>query len=180
MSKISFLLIVGIFLPKAATSQIIESRFAIETTFNDKTPIAYEENYGSLKLNSNTSDLIFTTNLANIRTGDKKVDSLLIEQENIPFTFRANLGQGLFSLINEENDDAYHKILGEITVNNVTYQAEAYVKIENFSDKSNMSKALLDLKLQLDPKAITIPFLSAYFNNIILFQINDGIINQNI
>ena len=177
--KIGFFLISGTLLSITAKSQTLQSRFAIETTFNDKTPIAYEENYASLKLNSNTSDLTFNTNLSNIRTGDKNVDSLLIEQENIQFTFQANLGQGLFGLINEENDDTYHKILGTITVNNINYKSEAYVKIENFADKSNMSKSLLDFKLQFDPKIIIIPYLSNYFNNTVLFQMNGGIINQN-
>ena len=159
-------------------AQTMQTRFTIETTFNDTTTATYEGNYGSIKLNSTTSDLVFTTNLANLKTGSKRIDSLLIEQERVQFTFQGNLGRGLFGIINEENDDTFHKITGTITVDDVSYPAEARIRIENLPDKSNISKALLDLIIEFDPKVVKIPFLSTYFTNKLLFQVNDGVVNQ--
>lgn len=160
-------------------AQLIESRYAIETTFDDKAPTVYEENYGVVRLNTSSGDLVFTTDMAKLKTGNKKVDSLLMEQETIPLVFKGNLGQGLFGIINQENDDTYHKVVGTITVNGNSYAAAVNVKIDNMADKSNMSKALLDLKFELDPAVVTMPCLTAYFNHVLFFQLNDGYVNQN-
>lgn len=160
-------------------SQILETRYAIQTTFDDKKPVAYESNYGSLRINSSSGDLIFSTDLAALKTGNNKTDSLLVETGKIPFTFFGNLSQGLFGIINEENDDNYHKVLGTITINQSVYPAEAYVRINNLSDKSDISKALLDFRLQIDPRSVSIPILSDYFKNALLFLVIDGVINQN-
>jgi hypothetical protein len=159
-------------------AQITETRFAIETTFDGKTPVSYDQNFGSLTLNSSSGELRFSTNMAKLKTGDKTIDSLLAEQDQIQLVFQGNVGQVLFGIINEENDDTYHKVLGTITVNNSTYQTVAYLKIENLSNKSDVSKSLLDLRLDIDPEVILIPYLSDYFNSHLLFQIEDGFINK--
>jgi hypothetical protein len=177
--RYSLLVMLVLYFSFIMRAQTVQTRYTIETTFNDTITTTYEGNYGSIKLSSTTADLLFTTNLANLKTGNKKIDSLLIEQERIPFSFQGNLGQGLFGIINEENDDTFHKITGTITVDNISYPAEARIRIENLPDKTNISKALLDLILEFDPKVVKIPFLSTYFNNKLLFQINDGVVNQN-
>jgi hypothetical protein len=41
-----------------------------------------------------------------------------------------------------------------------------------------VSKSLLDLRLDIDPEVILIPYLSDYFNSHLLFQIEDGFINK--
>jgi hypothetical protein len=178
--KIKCVVILLIVITLSCKSQNLQSRYAIETTLgSDKTPVVYKENYGEFRFNSNTGELFFSTNLGNLKTGNKNTDSLLLEKGLILFTFTANLGQNLFELIDQQNDDKYHKILGTVVVNNVSYNAEAFVKLKNISEKSNLSKLLMDLKLDIDPKVIKIPILSDYFKNILLFHIEENWINQN-
>jgi hypothetical protein len=160
-------------------AQAIKTRYAIETTFDKKVPVAYEELFGSLVLNSVSGDITFTTDLADIKTGDKRTDSLLAGQENIPFVFQAGLPQGLSGVVNAENDDKFHKIVGAITVNGSSFPLEAEMRVNNLINRSDLSKALLDLRFEIDPKVVLIPILSDYFKNILLFQVSDGIINQN-
>lgn len=160
-----------------AQSQLGNTRYALETTFND-TAVVYEESNGVLKLNYVTNDLTFSTTLNQLTTGNKNIDSLLLNEAKINFDFTANLEQGLFGLIKQENDDTYHTIIGTITINNISYTAQAQIRVNNFGDKSNTSKALFDFKLQFNPKKIIIPILSNYFTNDALIQINDGRINQ--
>lgn len=159
-------------------SQTAETRYAIETTFDGKTPVTFEEMFGALNLNSNTGELTFTTNLAKLKTGNKTVDSLLNEQALLPFTFQGSLGQDLFAIIKDQNDDTFHKVVGSVTVNNINYPSIAQVKIENISNKSDISKTFLDLRLEIDSKVIRIPYLSDYFNSILLFQIENGVLNK--
>lgn len=159
-------------------AQIAETRYAIETTFDGKTPVTYEQIYGSLRLNSTNGELTFTTNLAKLKTGNSTIDSTLSEVERLPFSFQGMLGQDLFGIIKDVNDDSYHKVVGSVTVNNVSYSTIAMLKIENISNKSDMSKMLLDMRLDIDPKVIIIPYLSDYFNNILIFQIEDGTVNK--
>ncbi len=160
-------------------AQVVETRYGIATTFDDKTTVSYDENYGSLILNSGSGDITFSTDLARLKTLNKRVDSLLTDLEKIPLTFKANLAQGLFAIVNEENDETYHRLVGTLVVNNQSYNAEALVRVNNFVAKSDISKALLDMSLEIDPKKVTLPVLSDYFSNVLLFQITDGIINQN-
>ena len=178
----SCLLIIAMFLFSVpAKSQDKKTYYSIETTYNNGTAVVYAGNFGVLNLNYNTNDIMFTANLAILKTGNKKVDSLLVEQKVIQFTFEANLGQGLLGLINEVNDNTYHKILGTLMVNNISYQTIAYVRIENvLKDSRKINKTLIDIKLQFEPNKVNIPHLSGYFNNTMLFKINDGIIYQNI
>jgi hypothetical protein len=180
-SNLFFVITLLLFLPCTIDAQGIESRFAIETTYDGKTPVVFEENYGSLKLNSNTGDLVFTTNLKKFKTDVKSVDSLLSLQnpDMLLFKFSANLGQSIFGLINEENDNTNHKIIGTILVNNKSYPTEAYVNFKNLTEKSNLTKALIDLNFVVDPKIVIIPCLSDYFKNTLLFEMEDGYINQN-
>jgi hypothetical protein len=177
--KRTFIILVVLFFSLWSKSQTYENRYAIETTLDGKTPIVYEENTGSLQLNSSTGDLIFTTNLANFKTEDKVTDSLLSDQEFVIFKFTANVGQNIFGLINDQNADKYTRITGIILVNNVSYNTEASIRLNNLTEKSNMSKALVDMKLEVNPKVIKIPYISDYFKNILLFQVDDGYVNQN-
>ncbi len=161
-----------------AQSQLANTRYAIETTFNDTLIVVYEQNNGVLKLNVVNNDLTFSTLLNQLTTNNKRIDSLLVTETNISFDFTANLEQGIWGLIKDENDDTYHNLQGTITINNVAYTTQAQIRVNNFGEKSNVSKALLDFKLQINPQKIIIPVLSTYFNHDILFQVNDGSINK--
>jgi hypothetical protein len=174
--KISFSILIILGLWINTMGQNPEIHYVVLTTFNGKTPVTYDQNYGSLNYSAGTGDLTFTTNLANFKTGSKKIDSLLLEKGQMQFTFLSNLGRDFFAIVREENDHTAHKIMGSVVVNNTYYPTEAYVEVEDFADKSNPGKIILDLKLDIDPKKIFIPYLSNYFNNDIVFQVNDGII----
>ena len=177
--KINFIVVVIALLSFGTNAQTSDSRFAIETTLEDKATVVYEENRGALKLNSSTGELIFITNLANFQTGNKTIDSLVSEQKIMLFTFNANIGQNIPGLMDEQNDDKYHAITGIVTVNNLSYNTEAFIRLKNLSEKSNLSKVLVDLKLEIDPKIVKLPYLSDYFKNVLLFQIDDSYFNQN-
>jgi hypothetical protein len=164
-------------LPFLSAAQLQQSRFVIETTLDGKSPAIYEENYGTVRLSPNTGDISFYTNLADVKTNNAKTDSLLQKQETIRFSFEGNLREGLASIINEVNNDKFHKVEGTLYINTVAYPMEAYVKIDNFGDRSNFSKAMMDLKLTVDPAIISLPCLSDYFKNTLVMQVNDGAIN---
>jgi hypothetical protein len=158
-------------------AQIAETHYAIETLFSN-TPVLYERNLGTVKFNANTNELVFSTNLANLKTGSKSIDSALADQELIQFTYVGNLGKDLFGIVKEENNDDYRKIVGTIIVNSTSYPAEAFLRIKNLAYKSDLSKALFNLRLEVNPKIIFIPYLSSYFENPIVFIIEDEIVNK--
>jgi len=177
--KIKFIIATIISMSFDIKAQISDSRYVVETTLDNKTPVVYEDNRGAFKFNINTGDLLFVTNLSNFKTGNKTTDSLLSEQEVILFTFSANTGQNLSGLIDQQNDDKYHSVTGIITVNNVTYNKEGFYRLKNLSERSNLSKVLVDLKLEIDPKVIKLPYLSDYFKNTLIFEVEDNFMNQN-
>lgn len=175
-----FYLIVACFFSLATYfGQRIETRFGVASITGQSTTVTFEQNFGSLQFNSISSELLFQTDFARLVTGDKKTDSLLKQQGAISFSFQAILENNLQSIVNEENDESYHRVVGLISVITDTYPAEGYVRINNPGVKSDMTRALLDLQLELDLKKIPIPILSNYFTGPLLISVNDGIINQN-
>lgn len=161
------------------SAQNFETRYAIETKTLENEPKVFEENFGALKLNNALGDLSFTTNLANLITGNKKIDSVLAEREQISFYFQANILQNLNARAVQENDNELHRITGSITVNTIIYPCEAFISIKNLQDKSSSTKLLIDLRFEVDPKTVIIPVLSEYFNYTLIFQIYNGVITQN-
>ena len=107
------------------------------------------------------------------------MDSLLVDKSNISFQFKANIGQSVMSLINDEN--SYHKITGNIIIGNNCYPTTALVRAENIlSGIKKVSRTVLDIKLQFEPSKVQIPCLSSYFNKTVLFKINNGVVYQSL
>jgi hypothetical protein len=176
--KLHFIVVVVVSLSLSIKAQSSDSRYSVQTIF-DNNLVTYEGNRGALRLDINSGDLIFISNLANFQTGHKTTDSLLSEQHVMLLTFNANIGQNIFELIDRQNDDRYHMTTGTITVNNVSYNMEGFFRLKNLGEESNLSKVLVDLKLEIDPKIVKLPYLSDYFKNTLVFYIEDSYSNQN-
>lgn len=168
-----------LFVPRLLTAQMLEARYTIETTFDGDTIMTlYEKNKGKILLNTVSGELLFKANLADIRTANDSIDSLLMDEEKLFLVFQANIGQSISDLIGKQNDDRYHKIIGTVQVDNKSYSAEAYIKFKNLSDKSDLKNLLMDLKLEVDPKQVHIPYLSDFFEHILILQVNECVVRR--
>ena len=62
----------------------------------------------------------------------------------------------------------------------MSYPTTALVRIENIlKDVKNISKTVVNLKLQFNPDKVNIPYLSGYFSKSLMFKIKDGVIYEN-
>lgn len=154
-----------------------EARYALETSLDGKTTKVYEKSFCTIQLNSSSGEMNLYTDLATLQTDNKKTDSLLAQEEQIPFAVKATLSDGISGVINDENGETYHKIIGTLTVDNAASPVEVYVRVKNLADKSDVSKALMDVKFEIDPKSVSLPVLSDYFTNTLVFQVNNAFIN---
>ncbi|MBS1651446.1 MAG: hypothetical protein JSU07_05470 [Bacteroidetes bacterium] len=160
-------------------SQNLKTRYSIETTLDDKSPLTLDENYGSLVVSSSLGDVSFACNLAEINTGILKIDSLLRDKENIRLVFNGAVDQNLFKIARKENDDNYYDTPGSVILNGKEFQVTAQIRINNFSDRSQSKQLLIDLRLPIDAQKMNIPIFSDYFKFPLLINMRGNIVNQN-
>lgn len=179
--KIAIMFFVA-FISKVAISQtsnvyLTETRLIIAS--EDKKGKAFEANaeFAYMILNLSNGDFSLTADLANLKTGDTKLDSVIKSQGPQPLVFKGNITENLFLFNQQINDEKDYNMPGQLSINNTNLPCIAQFDPVNFGEKSDTKNYRIDFKLAVDANKIGILGLENKLNKQIIFEVIDGKLN---
>ena len=161
------------------TSSVYSSETRLIIVSEDKKGKSFECNteFASMLLNLTTGDFTLNAELSNIKTGDAKLDSVIISKGLQPLVFKGNISENLFLFNQQVNDEKNYNMPGQLLLNGNSLPCIAQFDPVNFGDKSESKNYRIDFKLVVDASKISILGLENKITKQIVFEVIDGKLN---
>lgn len=150
---------------------LIQSEDARGKAFNAFSESAF------MNLSLSTGDFLLRADLAVIKTGDDKLDSLIASKGPQTFNFKGKVVENLLVFGEQANNEKDYNLEGQLTINNTTINCVAQYDPVNFGEKSETKNYRMDFRLVIDPSKIAIFGLENKLNKQLVFEVIDGIVN---
>ncbi|MBI3520740.1 MAG: hypothetical protein HY062_15485 [Bacteroidetes bacterium] len=161
------------------TSNIYLTEARLIIASEDKKGKAFEANteYAYMILNLTNGDFTLNADLSNLKTGDRKLDSVIVSQGQQALSFKGNISENLFLFNQQVNDEKDYNMPGQLILNGVSLPCIAQFDPVNFGEKSESKNYRMDFKLVVDASKIAILGLENKTNKQVVFEIIDGKLN---
>ncbi len=133
--------------------------------------------YSQMILNTATGDFLLSFDVADLKTGDSKLDSILISKGSQKIKFKGNIGENLFVFNQQVNNEKMYDMSGQLLLNNNIINCVASFDPINYGEKSNTKNYRMDFKLEIAAEKISIIGLENKINYQFLIEVKSGIIN---
>ena len=134
--------------------------------------------FAIMTLNSATGDFSLSADLSKLKTGNNKLDSLLLAHGLQPFIFKGKINGNLYLFNQSVNDEKEYKMEGHLSVNKDTVSCIAIYDPLGYGDKNEAKNYRMNFKLTIDASKITIFGLESKINNEVVFEIVGGTLNM--
>lgn len=176
------ILVFLVFLNKNIISQtgnvyLSQVRLIVQSEDNKGNPFTAYVDFAYMILSLSTGDFTLNADFINIKTGKKKLDSLVIDQGQQPFVFKGNINGNLYLFNRLENDEKEYNMEGQVSINKTTVSSIALYDPVNFGEKTESKNYRMDFKLIMDASKITILGLENKINKQVAFEIISGTLN---
>jgi hypothetical protein len=155
----------------------IESTLILISEDKNGSAMKYSIENAYMILNLSTGDFILNADLSRLRTGNKKMDSLISKQGDQVMYYKGNIGENLIVFNQQQNDEKMYSMSGVFSLNGSSFTSQAQFDPINLADKSESKNYRMDFTMSVDPSRITIKGLEDYFAKQIVFEIVGGKLN---
>lgn len=154
-----------------------ETKLVIESIDKKGNAFSAFTDYSQMTLNTVTGDFLLTFDVADLKTGNPKLDSVLISKGSQKIKFKGNIGENLFVFNQQVNNEKMYDMPGQLLLNNSAIDCVASFDPINYGEKSNTKNYRMDFKLEMDADKISILGLENKINNQFVIEVKSGIIN---
>jgi len=154
-----------------------ETKLVIESVDKKGNEFKAFTNYSQMTLNTATGDFLLSFDVADLKTGNSKLDSVLISNGPQKIKFKGNIGENLFVFNQQVNNEKLYDMPGQLLLNNNAIDCVASFDPINYGEKSNTKNYRMDFKLEMDANKISILGLENKINNQFVIEVKSGIIN---
>jgi len=137
---------------------------------------AYSES-AYMNLSLSTGEFVLKADMADIRTGDGRLDSILSTKGPQPFLFKGKIVENLLIFADQTQDGQDYNLEGQLMINNLALNCVAQYDPVNFGEKSETKSYRMDFKLVVDPAKMAILGLENKISKQLVFEVMDGIVN---
>ena len=130
-----------------------------------------------MNLSLSTGEFLLKADMADIKTGDRRLDSIIASKGSQPFTFKGKIVENLLVFGEQASIDKYYNLEGQLTINTISIPCVAQYDPVNFGEKSQTNNYRMDFKLAIDPTKMAILGLENKLNRQLVFEVMDGIVN---
>lgn len=130
-----------------------------------------------MDLSLSTGEFLLKADMADIKTGDRLLDSTLKSKGAQPFTFKGKIMENLLIFGEPGNIEKNYNLEGELTISNHSMHCVAQYDPVNYGEKSETKNYRMDFKLSVDPTKIAILGLENKLTKELVFEVMDGIVN---
>lgn len=173
-----FTLVISHFISAQTNSPYLsETKLVIESIDKKGDAFTAFTDYSQMTLNTATGDFLLSFDVADLKTGNTKLDSILISKGSQKIKFKGNIGENLFVFNQQVNNEKLYDMPGQLIINNSAINCVASFDPINYGEKSNTKNYRMDFKLEMDADKISILGLENKINNQFVIEVKSGIIN---
>ena len=173
-----FTLVISHFISAQTNSPYLsETKLVIESIDKKGDAFTAFTDYSQMTLNTATGDFLLSFDVADLKTGNAKLDSILISKGSQKIKFKGNIGENLFVFNQQVNNEKLYDMPGQLIINNSAINCVASFDPINYGEKSNTKNYRMDFKLEMDADKISILGLENKINNQFVIEVKSGIIN---
>lgn len=162
---------------QSTVSSYIQSVMVLISEDEQGKAIEYSVTNSYMILNLATGDFVLNADLSELRTGNKRSDSLVARQGEQYFSFKGNLGQNLLVFNQQQKDDKTYPLQGTFSLNAISLDCMSEFHPIYLGDKSENKNYRIDFKLSLEAEKVKIKGLETNFTRQVVFEIRSGKIN---
>jgi hypothetical protein len=130
-----------------------------------------------MNLSLSTGEFLLKADMSDIKTGDRRLDSLIATKGSQPFIFNGKIVENLLIFAEQGSIEKSYNLEGQLTINNISLACVAQYDPVNFGEKSETKNYRMDFKLSVDPTKMAILGLENKLNRQLVFEVMDGIVN---
>jgi hypothetical protein len=173
-----FTLVIGHFVTAQTNSPYLtETKLVIESVDKKGNAFNAYTNNSYMLLNTATGDFLLSFDVADLKTGKPKLDSVLISKGPQKIIFKGNISENLFVFNQQVNNEKLYDMPGQLIINNTAIDCVASFDPLNYGEKSNTKNYRMDFKLEIDADKISILGLEKKIKNQFVIEVKSGTIN---
>ena len=130
-----------------------------------------------LILNTSSGDFTLNADLSDIKTGDKKQDSLVKSYGEQVYSFKGNIGENLMVFNQQQNDERSYPLPGVLNLNGNSVACVAQFDPINLAEKSESKNYRMDFTLTVESSKLAIKGLENILSRQIVFEVVGGKLN---
>lgn len=154
-----------------------QTKLLIQSEDNKGKPFTAFSESAFMNLSLSTGEFLLKADLADLKTGDRRLDSLIAAKGSQPFIFKGKIVENLMLFGEQANDEKSYNLEGQLTINNISLACVAQYDPVNFGEKNQTNSYRMDFKLSVDPAKMAILGLENKLNKQLVFEVMDGIVN---
>lgn len=157
---------------------LVQSRLNIQSVDNYNKPFEASTDGAYMVLYTSTGDFVLNADVANLRTGDAKMDSILASKGPQLISFKGNLSQNLFLFSQPNNEEKSYNLPGKLLIGSLSIDCIAEYDPINYGDKTDPKNYRIDFELMLsEPVKGIIPGLENKISKRLYFEVRAGNLN---
>jgi hypothetical protein len=154
-----------------------QTKLLIQSEDNKGKPFTAFSESAFMNLSLSTGEFLLKADMSDMKTGDRRLDSLIATKGPQPFTFKGKIVENLLIFGEQGNNEKSYNLEGQLTINNTSLPCVAQYDPVNFGEKSQTNNYRMDFKLSVDPTKMAILGLENKLNKQLVFEVMDGIVN---
>src|SRR4051812_25938809 len=121
--------------------------------------IEYYTEGAVISLSMSNGDFTLNADFSDLKTGSRRLDSLLRANGVQPMVFKGNISEPILTYSQQQNDEQTYDMPGQLLFNDATVACKAQFDPINLADKNETKNYRMDFRLSLDPDALKINLL---------------------
>lgn len=155
----------------------IETKMVLVSEDKYAKEIEYFTESTYMALNIATGDFTLNSDLSDLKTGDRKLDSLLNAQGEQILIFKGNISENILTYSQQQNDERTYEMPGQLFFNGNSFACTAQFDPINLADKNEVKNYRMDFRLAVDPDKLNIKVFDGKFAKQIVLEITGGKLN---
>ena len=153
------------------------SRMVLVSEDKHAKAIEYFTETAVMLLNTSNGDFTLNVDFSDLKTGNRRLDSLLRANGLQPFVFKGNISETILTYSQQQNDEQTYDIPGQLVFNETTIACTAQFDPINLADKNEVKNYRIDFRLALDPDKLSIKLLEGRFSKQVVLVVSGGKLN---
>lgn len=172
-----FLMVSQIIEAQITNSYLIQTKLMVQSVDGKDSSFEAHTDYSNMVLNMVNGDFTLKFDAADLKTGNPKLDSIIIKKGSQPIIFTGNMRDNLSVFNQQSNEEKSYNMPGQLVIKNSVIDCVASFDPLSFGEKSDTKNYRIDFKLVVDASKIVILGLENKINQQFIIEVEGGRVN---
>lgn len=157
---------------------LMQTRLNIQSVDYKNKPFETSTDEAYMVLYTSTGEFVLNADVATLRTGDPKTDSILVSKGPQLISFKGNVSENLFLFSQQNSEEKLYNLPGKLLIGSLSIDCIAQYDPINYGDKTDPKNYRMDFKLMLsEPVKGIIPGLENKITQRLYLEVKGGNLN---